>query len=84
MTRPIAADSGRRKQALVFPNGVKVLRDLLRDTVEVYDTKRDPKEMRDLTDDPTFDVEPYVDATARFFQNHTLKVPGWEPPWRSF
>jgi arylsulfatase A-like enzyme len=84
LTRPIAADSGRRKQALVFPDGVKVLRDLLRDTVEVYDITKDPKETRDLTDDPTFDVEPYVAATERFFESHTLEVPGWKPPWRSF
>jgi hypothetical protein len=84
LTRPIAADSGRRKQALVFPNGIKVLRDLLRDTVEVYDTTRDPKETRDLTDDPTFDVEPYVHAMERFFASHTLEMPEWKPPWRSF
>lgn len=82
-TRPIAVDSGRRKQALYFEDGIKVHRDLMLGTVQVYDLNRDPGEQRDLTDSSR-DVEPYILATERFFDVHTLKVPGWKPPWRSF
>lgn len=82
-TRPIAADSGRRKQALFFPDGIKVLRDLQTDTVQVFDLRRDPKELHELTDTQR-DVEPYIGATERFFETHTLKIPGWKPPWRTF
>lgn len=82
--RPIAADSGRRKQAILFDEGIKVHLDLPRGTVEVFDIERDPAELHDLTDDPTRDVEPYIAATERFFATHTLKRPGWKPPWRSF
>ncbi len=82
--RLIAADSGRRKQALFFPDGIKVILDLMRNTAETYDLNRDPKELTDLTDSVDFDAEPYILATERFFANHTLKIPGWKPPWRSF
>jgi arylsulfatase A-like enzyme len=82
-TRPVAVDSGRRKQALFFDDGTKVIRDLMQDTVEVYDLEQDPEELRDLTDSAR-DVEPHILAMERFFEVHTLKVPGWKPPWRSF
>lgn len=83
LSRPIAADSGRRKQALFFPNGMKVIRDLTTDSVQVFNLAQDPRELRDLTDTPQ-DVEPYIGAMERFFATHTLKIAGWQPPWRSF
>jgi len=82
-TRPIAADSGRRMQALFFADGMKVIRDLTRGTVQVFDLRNDPAELRDLTDGDR-EVEPYILAMEHFFEVHTLKVPGWKPPWRSF
>jgi arylsulfatase A-like enzyme len=82
--RPIVADSGRRIQALVFPDGVKAIRDLHRNTQEVYDLKRDPGELRDLSGDPDFPASRYSAGLAAFFALHTLKRPGWEPPWRKF
>ncbi len=84
LERLIAADSGRRKQALIFPDQIKVILDLPSYTTEVYDLKRDPKELRNLLDDPRRNVEPHIAATERFFAEHTLKVKGWKPPWRSF
>lgn len=84
LTRPIAADAGRRKQALVFEHGIKVHRDLRRGTVQVFDLNVDPEELVDLTDGDARQIDPYIAATERFFEVHTLKVPGWTPPWRSF
>jgi len=82
--RPIVADSGRRIQALVFPDGVKAIRDLYRNTVEVYDLKRDPGELTDLSGDPRFPSRRYSEGLATFFDRYTLRRPGWEPPWRKF
>lgn len=82
LERPIAADAGRRKQALFFDDGIKVILDLPALTVEVYDLNRDPHELRNLVDDPTRDLNSYIGATERFFATHVLRIPGWKPPWR--
>lgn len=83
-TRVLAADSGRRIQALIFPDGVKVIRDLPHQTIEVYDLKRDPGELDNVLDDASFPAERYVGALEGFFEAHTLVKRGWEPPWRKF
>jgi arylsulfatase A-like enzyme len=83
-TRPLAADSGRRLQALLFPDGVKAIRDLTHSTAEVYDLKRDPQELENLMDDSNFPAERYAAALEEFFEVHTLERRGWEPPWRKF
>jgi len=83
LTRPIAVDSGRRMQALYFPNGYKVITDLKRGTVEVYDLKTDPEEAWDISERGP-EVERIIAAQRAFFQEHTLKRPGWKPPWRKF
>jgi arylsulfatase A-like enzyme len=83
-TRPLAADSGRRLQALLFPDGVKAIRDITHRTSEVYDLKRDPQELENLMDNPEFPAERYASALEQFFEVHTLKRRGWEPPWRKF
>jgi arylsulfatase A-like enzyme len=84
LTRPLAADSGRRIQALLFPDGVKVIRDLPHRTIEVYDLKRDPGELDNLMDGSDFPAERYVAALDAFFEIHTLSRGNWEPPWRKF
>jgi arylsulfatase A-like enzyme len=83
LTRPIAAESGRRQQVLYFPNGYKVITDLVRKTVEVYDLSTDPGEEHDLAEDGP-EIERYIAAQRAFFKEHTLKIPGWKPPWRKF
>lgn len=82
--RPIAADSGRRIQALFFPNGMKAIRDLTHNTREVYDLTSDPGELRDLSASAEDSVERYSAGIQVFFETHTLKRPGWTPPWRKF
>lgn len=82
LERPIAVDSGRRKQALYFEDGIKVILDLPARTVEVYDLAHDPAELHDLIDDPARDFTAHIAATERFFATHTLQIPGWQPPWR--
>jgi hypothetical protein len=84
LTRPLAADSGRRMQALLFPDGVKVIRDLPHRTIEVYDLTRDPGELENLMDGSDFPAERYVAALDAFFEVHTLSRGNWEPPWRKF
>jgi hypothetical protein len=69
-------------QAFVFDDGVKVIFDLPKHTVEVYDLNTDPKEERNLIDHPTRDVSHYVTTAEQFFSVHVLKIPGWSPPWR--
>jgi hypothetical protein len=83
-TRLLAADSGRRIQALIFPDGVKVIRDLTHRTTEVYDLARDPGELDNVLDGTSIPAERYVGALEAFFEAHTLTRRGWEPPWRKF
>jgi len=54
LERPIVVDAGRRIQSMVFPDNVKVTRDLNTRVVEVYDLKTDPGEHHDLADDPRY------------------------------
>jgi arylsulfatase A-like enzyme len=82
--RPIAADSGRRVQALLFPGQIKAIRDIMRGTHEVYDLNRDPGELDDLMTTEPVRAQRYSAALDTFFERHTLQRPGWEPPWRKF
>ena len=83
-TRPIAVDAGRRMQALYFPDGMKALTDLQKGTFELYNRKRDPGEKKNVVDSMGSKGEAYVTALRAFFKNHTLKRPGYVPPWRQF
>ena len=84
LTRPIAVDAPRRLQAMVFSDGVKAIIDLRHHTAEVYDLRRDPTESHDLVDVEGFDADRYLAQLRAFFRIHTLKRPGWKPPWRRF
>lgn len=80
--RSIVLDTGRRKQAMVFPNNLKVIRDLRFDLVELYDLSTDPGERNSLYDDAT-SVMPELDTLAGFFDRHTLREGGYTPPFRN-
>jgi arylsulfatase A-like enzyme len=84
LSRPLVADAGRRIQALILPNGKKVIFDLRRRTTEVYDLGADPGEIDNLADDPSHEVTSAIATAGYFFDVHTLKRAGWEPPWRKF
>jgi arylsulfatase A-like enzyme/uncharacterized membrane protein (UPF0136 family) len=81
LTRPIAADSGRLMQALVFPDGMKLIRNNRNHTHELYDLRTDPAELHDL-----HDAAP--DAPARralldaLFRANAYTAPGYKVPYR--
>ncbi len=81
LTRPIAAET-RLLQALVLPDGTKLLRDLRHGTREIYDLGRDPRELTNLFDEGDRRRRAEIDLLTRFFEAHTLRRPGYEPPYR--
>ena len=81
LTRPLLAE-GRLRQALTRPDGLKVIEDLRRKVVEVYDLTSDPLETRNL-----FDVDPARSDAALaelrgFFAVHALREGGYEAPYK--
>jgi len=85
LDRPIAVDSGRRMQSIIFDDGTKAIVDLQRRTEEVYDLDADPGETRNLLDEPGSRAGEYLDRLQLFFQVHTLQRPGgYTPPPRRF
>jgi len=84
LSRPIAAESGRRMQALYLKDGKKVILDVPRHSVEVYDLNRDPGELQNLADTGRADVHAAIETTRLFFDVQRLKLPGWSPPYRRF
>jgi hypothetical protein len=84
LDRPIAADAGRRMQAMVFPDGIKVIEDIRKKTVEIYNLQKDPAELENVVDRMGAEGEQYISAMRRFFATHALPKPGYEPPMRQF
>jgi hypothetical protein len=81
LTRPILAE-GRLRRSLTEPNGLKVIEDLRRKVVEVYDLTADPGETRNL-----FDLEPArsdaaLAALRAFFAAHAFHRDGYEAPYK--
>jgi arylsulfatase A-like enzyme len=81
LTRPLIAE-GRLRRALTEPDGLKVIEDLRRKVVEVYDLSSDPGETRNL-----FDVEPARSDAAlaelrAFFAVHAWREGGYEAPYK--
>jgi hypothetical protein len=81
LTRPILAE-GRLRRSLTEANGMKVIEDLRRKVVEVYDLDRDPGETRNL-----FDVDPAPSDAAlaelrAFFAVHTFRADGYETRYK--
>jgi arylsulfatase A-like enzyme len=80
-TRPIAAESGRFKQALYFDDGFKLMFDEDYHLLELYDLERDPHERHALYDEAP-------DAAGRFgllhllFEANAFKKPGYSRPFR--
>jgi hypothetical protein len=79
-SRPIVAETGL-KQSMLFPDGRKVIRDLRRQTLEMYDLSTDPDELVNLSDDIDPDQEEHVLLLRSFFQRHTYRQGGYRVPY---
>ena len=81
LTRPIAAETGRRERALIFPDGFKVIEDLHRGTVEAFDLTKDPGEAVNLIDsDPRSEVR--LREARAFFERNEFHKLDYRPPYR--
>jgi hypothetical protein len=79
-SRPIVAETGL-KQSMLFPSGRKVIRDLRRQTLEMYDLAQDPGELHNLSDDIDPDNDEHVLLLRSFFQSHTYRRDGYRVPY---
>lgn len=81
LTRPLVAE-GRLRRALTLPDGLKVIEDLRRKVVEVYDLSADPGETQNLFDAAPARADPALAALRAFFVAHTRRGGGYEPPYK--
>lgn len=79
-SRPIVAET-KLMQSMVFADGFKAIRDLRRQTLELYDLSRDPGELRNLSDEVDLDHEEHVLLLDGFFQVHTFREHGYRVPY---
>lgn len=79
-SRPIVAETGL-KQAMLFDDGYKVIRDLRRKTLELYNLAEDPGELNNLSDDIDPDQDEHVLLLRSFFQVHTYRENGYRVPY---
>jgi hypothetical protein len=77
LSRPIVAE-GRGKQALLLPDGRKVIVDNRSYTLELYDLGADPGEQHNLADDGAQIAEP-LGLLRAFFAAHRSRRPGYAP-----
>jgi hypothetical protein len=78
--RPIVAETGL-KQSMTFDDGYKVIRDLRRATLELYDLKTDPGELTNLSDQIDTEHDEHVLLLRGFFQVHTYRENGYRVPY---
>ncbi|MCB9540131.1 MAG: sulfatase [Myxococcales bacterium] len=81
LTRPVVAE-GRLKQAMVFPDGYKVIRDQRNGSVELYDLRKDPDELVNLADAEPELLEERLGDLHGFFEVHKIRRPGYTIPYR--
>jgi arylsulfatase A-like enzyme len=81
LDRPIFAE-GRLRRAFYMENGLKVIEDARRKTVEAYDLTSDPRELTNLFDTERERVRPGLVALRRFFDVHAFAKPGYETPYK--
>jgi arylsulfatase A-like enzyme len=79
-SRPIVAETGL-KQAMLFDDGYKVIRDLRRKTLELYNLAEDPGELNNLSDAVDPDQDEHVLLLRSFFQVHTYREDGYRVPY---
>ena len=80
LSRPILAE-GRLRRALYTADGLEVIEDSRRKTVEVFDTVKDPGELSNL-----FGVDPRGAGAVRrlraFYDENAARRPGYQPPYK--
>jgi arylsulfatase A-like enzyme len=81
LTRPIAADSGRLMQALVFDDNKKIIRNNRTHTVELYDLNVDPGETRNIFDTAP-DAQERLAEIEALFEANAYRKPGYTAPYR--
>jgi arylsulfatase A-like enzyme len=81
LSRPIIAE-GRLKQAMVLPNGLKLIRNQREKTFEIYDLTKDPKELDNLYDEMGDQGALEMQKLVQFFQTHQIRKKGYEIPYR--
>jgi arylsulfatase A-like enzyme len=81
LTRPLAADSGRLIQALVFDDNYKIIRNNRSHTVELYDLNVDPGEKRNIFDTAP-DAQQRLAALDALFEANAHRQPGYKAPYR--
>lgn len=81
LTRPIAADSGRHMQALVFDDNVKIIVNNRANTVEMYNLNVDPGEKRNIFD-TALDAEERLAEIQALFAANAYRKAGYSAPYR--
>jgi arylsulfatase A-like enzyme len=81
LQRPIVADSSRLQRAMVFADGMKIIEDRRKQTVELYDLVRDPGEEHNLVEERETEAEGRLSTLRAFFAVHALRRPGYEVPF---
>ena len=81
LTRPIAADSGRHLQALVFADNFKIIRNYRNNTVELYNLDEDPGEERNIYDSAP-DALQRLATIQLLFRANAYRRKGYAPPFR--
>jgi arylsulfatase A-like enzyme len=82
LSRPLVADTGRMMQAMIFEDGLKVIRNRRTKMVEIYDLAKDPGERVNLADTMTDMHRERLDTLRVFFRAHTLERTGYTVPYR--
>ncbi len=61
---------------------VKIIRDVRRRTIEIYDLQKDPGEQVNLADNDPEDTEKRTATLAAFIKAHEMKRRGYKTPYR--
>jgi arylsulfatase A-like enzyme len=81
LDRPLVAE-GRLRRAMYLPDGLKVIEDDRRKTVEVYDLGRDPGELDNLFDRDPGRSDAAVATLRAFFTAHRSTRAGYRPVYK--
>jgi len=81
LSRPIIAE-GRLKQAMVLPNGLKLIRNQREKTFEIYDLNKDPKELDNLYDKMGDQGPAKMQELVQFFRTYQIRKKGYTIPYR--